>query len=137
MKYPNDWHLLERDSVLHALAVDMYKGLTEKEVRQRRRAAGENTIWYVPALSLWDAVLTAVFDLAALLLIISAAAAALFDKSREAGALVVVLVIAAVLRTVTYLYAKRILEKCAREKIPTASVLRDGAICLLPASERP
>lgn len=135
MRYPNDWHLLEKDGVLHALAVDMYKGLSEKEVRQRRRMCGANTIWRVPKTSAWEVAMAAIFDLATLLLIVSAAASALFDKSTEAGALVLILIVGGVLRTVTYVRANRILEERAKEKIPTTSVIRDGRVRLVSASD--
>lgn len=135
MKHPNDWHLLEKNAVLNTLAVDMYKGLSDAEVRRRRRSAGSNGIWHIPRASAGEVAMSAIFDLATLLLMISAVAATLFDKSIEAGALVVLLFMGGILRTVTYIRANRILEDSAKQKIPTVSVIRNGRITLVSASE--
>ncbi len=135
IRHPNDWHLLKKEEVLHALAVDLYKGLSAQDVHRRRRAAGKNDIWRIHRVSEWEVARTAIFDLATLLLVISAAAAALFEKSTEAGALVVILLIGALLRTATYVRATRILEDRAKEKIPKASVIREGKLLLVEATE--
>ena len=135
MIHSNDWHLLEKEKVADALETDLYKGLAESEVRRRRRTVGKNDIWYITRVSPLKAAASAVFDLATLLLIISAAAAALFEKSVEAGALILLLVIGGAIRTAAHLYACRILEDRAKDKIPTVSVIRDGRIRLISAEE--
>lgn len=133
MNHPNDWHLLERDEAAKALDTDLYKGLSESEARRRRRFIGENAIWHIPRVSALTVAAAAIFDLSALLLIISAAAAALFEKSTEAGALILLLVIGGAVRTAAHLYATRILEERARDKIPSVSVIRDGRVKLVSA----
>ncbi len=135
IRHPNDWHLLKKEEVLHALDTDPYKGLSPRDVQRRRRTAGKNDIWRIHRVSEWEVARTAIFDLATLLLVISAAAAALFEKSTEAGALVVILLIGALLRTATYVRATRILEDRAKEKIPKASVIREGKLLLVEATE--
>lgn len=135
MKYSNSWHLLRNDEVLDALSTDMYKGLDSAEVRRRRLKNGTNNIWRVRRRSAGDIAAATLFDLATLLLIISAAAAALFDKSYEAGMIALILAAAGLTRTVTYVRANRIFEDIAREKIPVTSVIRDGAIKIVPATE--
>ena len=47
MIHSNDWHLLEKEKVADALDTDLYKGLTEHEVRRRRRITGPNNIWHI------------------------------------------------------------------------------------------
>ncbi len=133
MKYRNDWHLLKNDDVLKALDTDLYKGLSEKEAVRRRRKYGVNNIWHVKRISAWEAVCEALFDIATLLLIISAAAAALFDESNAAIAVAVILLLGGILRSVVYIRANRILEHLAEGFIPTATVIRDGRMKLLPA----
>ena len=135
MKYSNSWHLLQNEDVLRELSTDMYKGLTNDEAKRRRRRYGENSIWHVKHTSAKDVAVATLFDLATLLLVISAVSAAFLDKSYEAGAIVFVLVVAALLRTVAYIRADRILEAVAKEKIPVSSVIRDGKIKILSAGE--
>ncbi|MGN1346949.1 MAG: cation-transporting P-type ATPase, partial [Eubacteriales bacterium] len=135
MKYRNDWHLRKAEDVLTELESDMYQGLSEKEAARRRRKYGANRIWHVKRVSALEAVWEALFDVVTLLLVVSAAAAALFDKSGEAVAVTVLLVIGGVLRSVVYVRASRILENMAEGFIPTATVIRDGRMKLLPAGE--
>ncbi len=133
MKYRNDWHLRKNDDVLSAFETDLYKGLTEKEAARRRRKYGANNIWHVKRVSAWEAVCESLFDIATLLLIISAAAAALFNEGRAAVAVAVILFLGGILRSVVYIRANRILEDLAEGFIPTATVIRDGHMKLLPA----
>lgn len=133
MKYQNDWHLRKNDDVLSAFETDLYKGLTEKEAGRRRRKYGANDIWHVKRVSAWEAVCESLFDIATLLLIISAAAAALFDEEGAAVAVAVILFLGGILRSVVYIRANRILEDLAEGFIPTATVIRDGHMKLLPA----
>jgi len=135
MKYNNSWHLLQNEDVLRELSTDMYKGLTTEEAKRRRHRNGENSIWHVSHTSARDVAIATLFDLATLLLVVSAVAAAFLDKSYEAGAIVAVLIIGAIIRTVAYIRADRILEGVAKEKIPVSSVLRDGRIKILTAGE--
>ncbi len=135
MKYKNSWHLLQNEDVLRELSTDMYKGLTTEEAKRRRHRNGENSIWHVKHASAKDVAIATLFDLATLLLVVSAVSAAVLDKSYEAGAIVFVLVVGAILRTVAYIRADRILEDMAKEKIPVSSVIRDGRIKILTAGE--
>lgn len=135
MKYQNDWHLMKNADVLTSLGTDLYKGLSAKEAVRRRRKYGANNIWRVKRVSAWEALCEALFDIATLLLIVSAAAAALFERSGAALAVTIILVIGGILRSVVYIRASRILETMAEGFIPVATVIRDGRICLLSASE--
>ena len=85
--------------------------------------------------SAWEAAAASLFDLPTLLLVVAAAAAAVFDKRFEAGAIAAVLLIGALARTAVSVRANRILEDMARSRIPVSSVIRDGRILFLPASE--
>lgn len=135
MKNKNDWHLLSASQVLSAFSTDMYKGLTEREAAKRRAKYGKNNIWQIKKVSAAAAVYRSVLDIATVLLIISAASAALFDKSREALTVTAILLIGGLLRATVYIRASRILESNAAGMIPTASVIRDGKLRLLAASD--
>lgn len=135
MKNRNDWHLLKKEKVLGLLKTDFYRGLDPKRVRGHRLRWGDNDVWYVRRTSAGEIGTAALLDLATLLLLISAAAAALFDRTAEAAWIAGILVCGWILRTVTYMRACRILEDMAKEKIPVASVIRGGRVCLIPAGE--
>ncbi|MBR5681512.1 MAG: hypothetical protein IKX19_12755, partial [Clostridia bacterium] len=47
MNTSNSWHLLDNGEVLRLLTSDMYRGLTSKEAKKRRRTAGSNSVWHV------------------------------------------------------------------------------------------
>lgn len=131
----NDWHLREAESVLTELKTDMYTGLSTKEATIRRRRGGVNRVWYIHRTSVQETALACLSDLATLLLAVTAIFAAIFEESRSALAIVGILILGALIRTVTYCKAKRILEDNASIGIPTCSVLRDGKMHLLSAEE--
>ncbi|MBQ7931491.1 MAG: cation-transporting P-type ATPase, partial [Clostridia bacterium] len=135
MKNRNDWHLLKKEKVLGLLKTDPYRGLDEKNVRAHRMRWGVNSVWHIRHASAKEIASAALFDLATLLLIISAVCAAMFERETEAGLIVGILLAGGLLRTVTYVRACRILENMAREKIPVASVIRNGRVHLIPADE--
>lgn len=135
MKYSNSWHLLQNDKIMTELSTNMYNGLSTQEAKRRRLHNGANNVWHIKQRSVKEIAVATLFDLATLLLIVSVGAAALFDKSYEAGAIALILVLAGLIRTVTYVRANRIFEDMARNKIPVASVIRDGAIRVVPAAE--
>lgn len=131
----NDWHLQEASAVLTELKTDMYTGLSAKEATIRRRRGGVNRVWYIHRTSVQETALACLSDLATLLLAVTAIFAAIFEESRSALAIVGILLLGALIRTVTYCKAKRILEDNASIGIPTCSVLRDGKMHLLSAEE--
>lgn len=135
MKYENNWHLLSKEDVLGLLSVDIYKGLTHEEVKKRRHKYGSNSVWRVRRTSAADAAIATVLDPTTLILIISAATAAFFDRKYETGAIAAIIVIAGIIRTLTYIRANRIFEEMAKEKIPAATLIRDGKIQLTSASD--
>lgn len=135
MKNRNDWHLLKKEKVLGLLKTDPYRGLDEKRVKRHRMRWGVNSVWNIRHASAGEIASAALFDLATLLLVISAVCAAMFDRSAQAGLIVGILLAGGLLRTITYVRACRILENMAREKIPSASVIRGGRVHLIPADE--
>ena len=122
-----DWHLMDAEDVVRAFSSDMYTGLPAKKRR------GRNRIWYVPRASAAEYALACFSDLASLLLVVTAVFAAVFEGGLSAVLLCGLLVLGAVLRVATYVKARRILETCAAEGTPTATVLRDGRLVLLRA----
>lgn len=131
----NTWHLMEQEDVLHELSTDIYQGLTSKEAAARRRRNGPNLIWQVRHSSIRNILTEALLDPSTLLLILAAAAASFFGYGIEAGTLIAVLILSGLMRTLISARAGRIMEDMARERIPVATVLRDGKPCFLNATE--
>lgn len=124
-----DWHLMDAEDVVRAFSSDMYTGLPEKKRRGQKR----NRVWYVRRTSAREYALACLSDLATVLLVITALFAAVFEGGVSALLLCGLLLLGAVLRVAAYVKARRILEACAAETSPTASVLRDGKLVLLRA----
>lgn len=132
MQQNTDWHLMDAEDAVHTLSSDMYTGLPEKKCR---RARGRNRVWYVHRTSAAEYARACFSDLASLLLVVTAVFAAVFEGGLSAVLLCALLVLGAVLRVATYVKARRILESCAAEGTPTATVLRDGRLVLLRAED--
>lgn len=135
MNYRNDWHTISAETAAKRLNVNPYTGLSEKEVRQRRKKFGKNRIWHIARMEAGKYILRTAGDLSTVLLIITAVLAFLFEESTEAVTMCVILALGAILRIVTYIKAKRILEENASENIPTAAVLRNGTITLISSAD--
>lgn len=135
MNINNDWHTISAEETAKRLKVNPYTGLSEKEVRRRRSQFGKNRIWHVARTETGKAILNAAGDLSTVLLLITAVLALFFEEHTEAVTLCVIVALGALLRIITYVRAKRILEDNAAENIPTAAVLRDGAIRIIRSAE--
>ncbi|MGN1410240.1 MAG: cation-transporting P-type ATPase [Eubacteriales bacterium] len=135
MESKNDWHLLTDRETLERLSVDMYKGLDDREAARRRKKYGSNSLWHIRHSPSLSSIASSVFDIATLILVVAAVCAALFDKSYEAGWLSAILIIGAVMRSVTFIRANRILEDSAKSKIPACSVIRGGKLKMPSALE--
>ncbi len=134
IKY-NEWHLRDAEASAALLKVDTARGLDEKEVQRRRRKNGRNTIWYIRRSRGAEYAASAAGDLISFLLIIAAVTAAVFEGSEAARSVCAILAAGMLIRTLTYVKARRILEELADEGIPSATVLRSGTVQVLRADE--
>ena len=131
----NEWHLRDAEATASQLNVDTARGLDDREVLRRRRKNGKNTVGYVRRSRASEYAANAAVDLVSVLLVIAAVTAAVFEGSPLARSVCAVLAVGILLRTVTYVKARRILEELADEGIPSATVLRSGSTCVLRADE--
>lgn len=136
MKYQNSWHLLSSSDTIEKLSSDMYKGLTEQEVVKRRNSSGINDVWQVSHTSFVKKILESVFDLSALLaaLIVVISALLLPDKM-TAVVMGIIVIICVVTKTIISFLSQKMIERSFECKIPQATVIREGKIRILPASE--
>ncbi len=135
MNTNNDWHTISAEETAKRLNVNPYMGLSEKEARRRRAKYGRNRIWHVPRTDPRKAILSTAGDLSTVLLFITAVLALFFEERREAVTVCVILAVGTLLRIITYLKAKKIIEVNAAENIPTAAVLRDGTVRLVSSAD--
>lgn len=131
----NEWHLRDAEATASQLKVETARGLDEREVIRRRRRNGKNTVWHVRRSSASEYASNAAVDLVSILLIIAAITAAIFEGDPLARSVCAVLAVGVLIRTVTYVKARRILEELADEGIPSATVLRGGSTRVLRADE--
>ena len=136
MKYQNSWHLLSSSDTIEKLSSDMYKGLTEQEVVKRRNSSGINDVWQVSHTSFVKKILESVFDLSTLLaaLIVVISALLLPDKM-TAVVMGIIVIICVVTKTIISFLSQKMIERSFECKIPQATVIREGKIRILPASE--
>ncbi len=134
MNNRNDWHTISAEETARAFDVNPYRGLSRKEAKRRGGKAGKNHIWYVRRMEVGNYLLRTAGDMSTLLLLIIAVLAFLFEERSNAHILCVILALGAVLRIVTYIKAKRILEDNAQENIPSAALLREGKVILTSAA---
>ncbi len=133
--YSNEWHLRDPDAVASVLKSDIYRGLEKSEVKRRRRRDGKNNIWHVKRTSAWEYAMKSMGDLTCAVLVIAALCAAFFERSVIAAAVCVILLVGVVLRVMTYVKSRRILEALADEAIPSATVIRDGTAYVVRADD--
>lgn len=131
----NEWHLRDGEAVASVLDTDIYRGLSEREVKKRRRRDGENNIWHVKHESALTYAVSSVGDLTSVFLVISALTAAVFEKKGSALLICALLCIGLILRILTYVKARRTIERMADEGIPSATVIRDGRRIVIRSDE--
>ena len=131
----NEWHLRDPDAVTSLLKTDMIRGLEGAEVSRRRRRDGKNNVWHINRTSATEYALRSLGDLTSAVLVIAALTAAIFERSTIATAVCVLIVVGMLLRVITYVKARRILEVISDESIPNATVIRSGTSAIVRADE--
>ena len=131
----NEWHLRDAEAVASVLNTNIYRGLSDAEVRRRRRRDGRNNVWHVKRDSATAYAVRSIGDLTSAVLVIAALTAAIFERSALAGAVCAILVIGVIMRVLAYVKARRTLETMADEGIPSATVIRDGTATVIRADE--
>jgi len=131
----NEWHLRDPEAVTSLLKTDIVRGLEGAEVNRRRRRDGKNNIWHINRTSATEYALRSLGDLTSAVLVIAALTAAVFERSTIAAAVCVLVLTGMLLRVVTYVKARRILEGISDESIPNATVIRGGASAIVRADE--
>ena len=132
---PESPHALLAPELLARLRVSDSDGLSDNEVRRRRKHFGPNTITARRAASALRLLLHQFTSPVVYLLGAAAALAFYFGELEEGGAIVAVLAINALIGFVTELKAARSIEALRALGGRTARVRREGRVRLVPAEE--
>ena len=132
---PESPHALPAPELLARLRVSDSDGLSDNEVRRRRKHFGPNTITARRAASALRLLLHQFTSPVVYLLGAAAALAFYFGELEEGGAIVAVLALNALIGFVTELKAARSIEALRALGGRTARVRREGRVRLVPAEE--
>lgn len=130
-----DSHTLSPVEVLGRLHVDPARGLTNEEVRQRRREHGPNLLKESRPKSALSILYGQIKSLIVLLLMAATALSFAFGQWTEGVAVAVVIVINTIIGFATEVRAVRSMEALRRLSVVTAKVRRAGGLQELPSRE--
>ncbi|MBC8090673.1 MAG: HAD-IC family P-type ATPase, partial [Pseudonocardia sp.] len=130
------WHAVPASDVADAFDVDVYIGLSEAEVRSRRRRDGPNRLAPTPREPRWRAFLRQFTDLMIVILLVAAAVSLVVTREWETPVVIAAVVLLnAVIGFVQESRAEASLVALQKMLVTTASVRRDGAMLSVDADE--
>lgn len=130
MKYR--WYDLPEKELLELLHTDKEKGLTKREAALRLKTDGKNVVNPVQKAPIRGYLLSVLTDLSAILMLALAALALIF--SRDMGALMLLLLLLCnyAVAIFAYIRSQKTLEDLGYRAQPTAKVLRNGKLTVIP-----
>lgn len=133
--YRAAWHSASVESVINALGTNETTGLSQKDVRKRRRKYGINRIYRENHASVLGYLGYCLSDLMLILLLITALTASVFGEDEMISLIVPTLVFSIIVRTFAYVRARRYIEKSSSSSavMPSVFVLREGAVYRIDA----
>lgn len=133
--YKAAWHSASVEDVLKALGTNETTGLSQRDVRKRRRKYGINRIYRENHASVLGYLGYCLSDLMLILLLITALTASVFGEDEMISLIVPTLVFSIIVRTFAYVRARRYIEKSSSSSavMPSVFVLREGAVYRIDA----
>ncbi|MGE5508866.1 MAG: cation-translocating P-type ATPase [Chitinophagales bacterium] len=128
------WHTLVEEQVSAELASSVTTGLTSDEAVKRAAEYGPNELPEAPPRSLWSRVLDQFRDVLVLILLAAAVISCLLGEVADAVVILLVVGLNATLGLVQEAKAEKSLAALKRLSQPSATVVRDGHVCTLPAA---
>lgn len=122
-----NWHNLTNYELENVLESDTATGLSDAEASKRLKR-GRNTIWTVETTTIRKYTARSLTELTTILLLIAVAVSAFFGGLPVAVAVFAMLFLARICRVVTYVFARRTLERNSLQAIPRAKVVRGGTV---------
>jgi Ca2+-transporting ATPase len=129
---PWSWEI---EAVLKEHTVDPEKGLTEQEVKERRRESGRNRLRTKSKKSTWSIFVEQFKSIIIWLLIISAGLSLIFAEWVDGIAILVVIMINTLIGFITELRAVRSMEALREMTKVDARVRREGKLIKIPADQ--
>ena len=128
------WYGLTQEEVLKRLGTNR-TGLSEEEAEKRLKTYGENVLKEQEEMPWWQIFLGQFKDLLVMILIGAAGVSMVTGDPESALVIFSVLLLNAVLGTVQHQKARRSLESLKRLASTDTLLLREGRICMIPASK--
>ncbi|MFH1859893.1 MAG: HAD-IC family P-type ATPase, partial [bacterium] len=129
-----NWYTKSIDESLQDLQTNKEKGLTQTEVSKRLEKTGPNQLVQEKRTSPWSLFLHQFTDFMILILIGACIVSALLGEWIDAIAILAVVLFNGIMGFVQEFKAENALAALKKLTAPTASILRDGEIHILPAS---
>lgn len=129
------WHAPSAEEVLRSFASDRLRGLTGADVEQRRTRHGWNALAESPPVPLWRKLLRQFSELVIWILIIAAILSGWMGEWADTAAILAIVLVNGILGFLQEEKAGRALAALQKMSSPTAKVIRDGALQLIPARE--
>ncbi len=129
------WHALQVDQSAHQLGSDTTLGLSTVEARSRLTRYGPNDMERAERTRLWRMVAAQFSDFMILVLVGAAVVSGFIGELRDALAIVVILVLNAGIGVFQEYRAQRAVAALRRMAAPGASVIRDGVLRSIAATE--
>lgn len=129
-----DWYQCTGEEVLSRLETTR-QGLTQRQVQERRRQYGPNTLKESGTKPAWKVFLEQFQDLLVIILIGAALISMVTDNLESTVVIFAVITLNAVLGTVQHEKARKSLESLRSLSSPSAVVMRDGAKLQIPSAE--
>lgn len=127
------WHHRSADEVL-----DHFKsstnGLSSEEAERRLAANGRNELIEPPGISVWKIVISQFKSLVIWLLIVAGVVAGVLGEMTDAAAILAIVVINAAVGFYQEFNAEKSIATLRKLAAPSAKVMRDGKVKLMPAS---
>ncbi|MGB9811831.1 MAG: calcium-translocating P-type ATPase, PMCA-type [Dictyoglomus turgidum] len=122
------WYKLTKDEVLKELKVDPEHGLSEEEVRERKKIYGENRIPEKKSKSFLKIFLNQFKEFLTVVLLTATLISFLLGETKDAVAILLIVMINAILGSFQEYKAEKTLESLKSYVSPKAKVVRDGKI---------
>src|SRR5690625_662005 len=129
------WYQLDVDRVEQKLHVSSQRGLTAKQVEERRKQFGLNVVESERAVSRWLILLKQFQDVMVLVLLAATLIAGLLGAYIDAMAIIVIVLVSGFIGFFQEQKAEKSLEKLKELAAPIANVLRDGEWKKIPSAE--
>lgn len=130
----NSWHSISSTDVLRVLETDE-KGLSAEEAARRLEKYGKNELATEEKASLLSIFLSQFANVLIVVLIVSATISLILGKQVESISIFVIVALAAILGTLQEFQAGKALEALRKMASPSATVLRNGEVGEIPASD--